>query len=218
MVGSSCNVYVSITGPKPSEHDSSHRPGYHRPQHTWLISIEPHHSHLMPGIGHKDKDREPIHYAATWDAEAETYAIATHSLVRDPGIIGNILIVEEAHVSTERLHGMLKEDVSPLSPPSKRRDHASSEDEPEHWLRGAIHGLQHRNVAQKFDVDEFFLFAHGYVANRLENEAPALIAYPKIHKEADKKSSKSRFWVSTPTQHRTRKDSSGQAKIYGGLM
>lgn len=216
MVGSSCNVYVSITGPQDSERRSSgQQKHYRRPQHTWLISIEPHHSHLMPGIGHKDKDREPVHYVATWDPEAETYTIDTHSLVRDPGIIGNILIVEEAHVSTERLHSMLKEDLSPLSP---RKDHASSEDEPEHWLRGAIHGLQHRKVAQPFDVDEFLMFAHGYVANRLENEAPALIAYPKIHKEADKKSSKSRFWVSTPTQHRTRKDSSGQAKIYGGLM
>ena len=78
--------------------------------------------------------------------------------------------------------------------------------------------MQERKIAQAFDIDEFMTYAHGYEANRAENEAPALVAYPKIHKDHEKKSSKHKFWISYPPTRRTKTNTNGEASTYGGLM
>ncbi len=207
MVGTTSNIYVSIGGPR----DSGRKDGYRKPLHAWMISVEPHYTHV-PGTSYKQT--EPLHYAATKDTETGAWTVEPHEITDEPGIIGNILIVESAHIQPDKIHGMLKEDMA--SSPSK--DMASSDDEPEHWILSVIHGLQRRNIAQHFDIDEFIMYTHGYLANRLDNEAPALIAYPKIHKEPEKKSSKHKFWVTTPMANRTKTNTSGEALKYGGLM
>lgn len=210
MLGANSNIYVSVTGPQASaEHE-----GYRRQQHLWIISVEPHHTQV-PGLSHKD--REPIHYTATQNVETGGYTVKSHELSDGPGIIGNILIVESAHVSPDKLLEILEHDLG-SSKTSQSTDRQSSDDEPEHWIRHAIHGLQHRKIAESFQVDEFMTFAHGYLANRLENERPALIAYPKIHKDHEKKSSKHKFWISYPTASRIKTNSNGEAMRYGGLM
>lgn len=211
MVGANSNIYVSVTGPLAS----SQHEGYRRAQHIWLISVEPHHTHV-PGVPRKD--HEPLHYAATKDLETGVYTVKSHELADGPGIIGNILIVESAHISPDKFREVLEEELGPTSPISQSKDREPSDDEPEHWIRRVIHGLQERKIAESFRVEEFMTFAHGYLANRLENEAPALIAYPKIHKDHEKKSSKHKFWVSNPMAGRTRTNSSGEALKYGGLM
>lgn len=212
MVGASSNIYVSVTGPQASvEHE-----GYRREQHLWIISVEPHHTQV-PGLSHKDP--EPLHYTATKNLETGSYTVKEHDLSDGPGIIGNILIVESAHMSSAKLLEILEHDLGSTSKTSQSKDRQpSDDDEPEHWIRHAIHGLQHRKIADSFQIDEFMMFAHGYLANRLENERPALIAYPKIHKDHEKKSSKHKFWISNPMAARTKTNTSGEAMKYGGLM
>ena len=217
MLGSSTsNIYVSVTGPKDNDHGS----GYRRPEHTWMISVESHHIGVV-GMPHKQK--EPIHYAASRNMETGVYTINTHEISAGPGIIGNILIAESANVSAEKIHEILEEEIGPSSPPAASSKPSSkgsdpSGEEPEDWIRKAIQGFQKRKVAEPFDVEEFMMFAHGYTANRVENETPALIAYPKIHKDAEKKSSKHKFWISTPMAGRTKTNTNGEALKYGGLM
>lgn len=211
--GATSNIYVSVTGPQSSKEPQER---YHRDRHIWLISVEPHHTYTsqVPGIGNKDK--EPLHYAASKDPESGHYTLKSFEVADGPSIIGNILIVENGHVSTDKLREVLEEELGPKASVSHSKD---SDDEPEQWIRRAIHGLQHRKIADHFAIEEFMMFAHGYLANRLEGETPALIAYPKIHKDHEKKSSKKRFWISHPTsERRTRVNSNGDALTYGGLM
>ena len=207
MVGGTSNVYVSVTRAP----DSVHGGDYRKPRHTWMISIEPHHLHL-PGTPRKDP--EPIHYAATRNEETGVYTINTHQTESEPAIIGNILIAESVHTSAEQVHTLLEEI---LGPNSSRSGKAGGE-EPEHWIRIALRAMQERKIAEAFSLDEFMTFAHGYEANRMDNEAPALIAYPKIHKDHEKKASKHRFWVSHPMANRTKTNDRGEATTYGGLM
>lgn len=212
-VGATSNIYVSVTGPQSEkeQHD-----GYRRQRHIWLISVEPHHTYTsqVPGMG--NKDHEPLHYAASKDPETGVYTLKSFEVADGPSIIGNILIVENGHVSTDKLREVLEEELGSRSSASQSKD---SDDEPESWIRRAIHSLQHRKIADSFAIEEFMMFAHGYLANRLEGETPALIAYPKLHKDHEKKSSKHKFWISHPTaQRRTRVNSNGEALTYGGLM
>ena len=178
-----------------------------------MISVEQHHLNI-PGMQHKQ--REPVHYAATRNKESGKYTINTQSIDSDPGIIGNILIAESAHTSAEQIHKILAEDMGPSSSTLSPKDH--HEEEPEHWIRKALRSLHEHKVVESFNVDEFMTFAHGYMANRNDGEAPALIAYPKIHKDHEKKASKHKFWVSHPMAERTKTNSRGEASVYGGLM
>ena len=201
-------MYVSVTRPL----DKPHQETYHRPLHTWMLSVEQHHTHVA-GIGRKDP--EPIHYAAARNAETGIYTINTHQAESEPAIIGNILVVESAKSSPEDIHRLLEELLGPNSP-SKHKD--GSDDEPEHWIRRALHAMQKQKIAEDFDIDEFFTFARSYEASRIEGEAPALVAYPKVHKEHEKKASKHKFWVTHPMAARTKTNDRGEALTYGGLM
>lgn len=202
------NIYVSIARPASEPHQET----YHRSRHTWMLSVEPHHTYI-PGV--KRKDPEPVHYAATRNEETGIYTIKTHQAESEPVIIGNILVVESAHASPEDIHKLLEELLGPGSS-TKTKDGGS--DEPEHWIRRALRAMQKQNIAQQFDVEEFMLFGKSYEENRMENEAPALIAYPKIHKDHEKKTNKHRFWVTHPMAARTKKNDRDEALTYGGLM
>ena len=205
---STSNIYVSVTQAK----DKDHRHGYRRPQHIWMLSVEPHHMHI-PGTPRKET--EPIHYTAKMDEASGVYTIKVHQPENEPSIIGNILIAESAHTSAEQFQSML-EDV--LGPKSSGKSGVKDSDDPEHWIRTALHAMHERNIAEKFNLEEFMTFAHGYEANRIDKEAPALVAYPKIHKDHEKKANKHKFWISHPMANRTKTNQHGEATTYGGLM
>ena len=207
MVGTS-NLYVSVTRAL----DGEHAHGYRKPRHTWMLSVEPHQTHI-PGTPHKHP--EPTHFSAVRNEETGVYTITIHQIENEPAIIGNILIAESTHTSAEQVHKLLEEILGSNSP---WRSNEHSGDEPEHWIRRAIQAMQERQMAQAFDVGEFMTFAHGYEANRMENDAPALIAYPKAHKNHEQKANKHRFWISHPMANRTKTNNNGEAMTYGGLM
>lgn len=186
MIGSISNIYVSVTGPRESEHHK----GYRRAQHIWLISVESHHTHI-PGTAHNAP--KPIHYTAVQDNARGAYSLQPHSVADGPHIIGTIVLTESAHTSPDKIREYLEADLKPNSTVPKGNDTSVSEDEPEHWLRRALHSLQHRGLAESFDIDSFMLFAHSYLANRLEGDGPVIIAYPR-HKKAGSHSS----WTSNP--------------------
>lgn len=209
MVGTS-NIYVSVTKAAKTPRQET----YHRPVHSWMLSVEPHHTNIpIPGM-HK-KDPEPIHYAAARNKETGIYTINTHSIESEPAIIGNILVAESAKTSPDDIHKLLEELLGSGS--SQRKDSSDDED-PEYWIRRALHSMQKQSIAEAFDLEEFMTWARSYEARRIENEAPALVAYPKVHKDHEKKVNKHRFWISRPMADRTKTNDRGEAMTYGGLM
>ena len=177
-----------------------------------MLSVEPHHTHvpLTPR-----KEHEPIHYSVTRNEATGAYSIKTHQIENEPVIIGNILVVESAKTSAEDVKRLLEEHLGSVSP-SKDKD--GGYDEPELWIHRALYALQKHGVAEQFDLEEFMTFARSYESRRLEDEAPALVAYPKLHKDHDKKASKHKFWISRPMSEHTKKNGRGEASTYGGLM
>lgn len=193
MVGTSNNLYISIARPKPNDAVSTYR----KPQHTWLLSVEPHSSHVpehVPGLPHKAHD--PVHYAAIRDEDSGLYTIDTHSDISGPVLIGNVLIAESAHASAERIHQILTKAFTPSTTATSSKH--LPDDQPEQWIGTAIRRLQEHKLCEPFGVDEFMAFTHGYEANRMDNEAPAMIAYPKAHRNHEEKSSKHKFWLLQP--------------------
>lgn len=206
------NIYVSVTRARDPKGDS-----YHRPLHTWMISVEQHTGTLhMPGKSNKDP--EPIHFAAAKNEETGVYTVNTHSSESEPAIIGNILIAEDTNTSVDAIHQLLEKEFGQSSDRTLRPHKSGGSDDPEHWIRTAVHVLQGQKLVEHFNLDEFMTFAHGYEANRMEGEAHALVAYPKVHKEHEKKASKHKFWVSHPMSNRTKVNGRGEASVYGGLM
>ncbi|KAK5171133.1 uncharacterized protein LTR77_004277 [Saxophila tyrrhenica] len=209
---SKANIYVSVTRSTNGKGE-----GYHRPLHTWLVSVEPHHGSKFHIRGTSHKDPEPIHYGAAKNEETGIYTINTHPHDSEPAIIGNILIAEEVSTSDQQVHKLLEEE---LGESSKRtvEDRRSSGQEAEYWIEHAIRALQKRKLMDAFGVEQFMTFAHAYEANRMDGEGQALVAYPRAHKEPEKKASKHKFWVSHPMANRTRTNGHGEASVYGGLM
>ena len=104
----------------------------------------------------------------------------------------------------------LKSGISSLS------SEQAPDEEPHRWLRRALHVLQTHKLTDTFDVGEFMSFAHGYAAQREDHEGPAMVAYPRLHKEPEKKHQKHSFWLSYPMQSHKSKDP--ESRIYGNLM
>lgn len=159
------------------------------------------------------KDPEPIHYKALRNEETGAYSISTHQIENEPVIIGNILVVESAKTSPDDVQKLLEQLLG-----SKGHPGGGDDDEPENWIRRALQAMQKQNIAEAFNLDEFITWAHSYEARRLENEAPALVAYPKVHQDHEKKANKHRFWISRPMAERTKTNDRGEALTYGGLM
>lgn len=83
-----------------------------------------------------------------------------------------------------------------------------------------MHVLQAQHLLKAFDVGEFMTFAHGYAANRVQHEAPAMVAYPKLNKDHEKKAKKHGFWVDYPQASKVnpRGRIEGNSSKYGNLM
>lgn len=210
MINGTANIYVSIGQALRRQSDESQ--GYRRAQHTYLISVEPHQFHV-PGM--PQHQTTITHFEPMKDNTSGNYGIVKYTSKNAPGIIGNILIAESAHTSVEKVHKLLS-DRLPSTPESRETDDSFADNENEHFTRMFIHALQDQDVAVKFRIDEFMTWIHSYVADRLDNQAPALIAYPKAHREHEKKSSKHSFWRVNSMKDKTRKNSKGEATMYGG--
>ena len=115
------------------------------PFNSQMISIE-HHPFHVPGM--PQKHEEPVHYAAARNNDTGSYTINTHSIESEPGIVGNIAIAESSNATAEQVHKILEEELASGA-------HAKPSDEPEHWVRRAIHALQQKKTVEQFDVDEF---------------------------------------------------------------
>lgn len=206
------NIYVSVTRARGGLGE-----GYHRPLHTWMISVEQHVGMLhLPGKS--SKEPEPVHFAAAINEETGVYTINTHPSASEPAIIGNILIAEDAHTSVDEVHRLLEQEFGQMSDRALQKHTSGQEGDAEHWIKNAIRTLQSSKHVENFPTEEFMTFAHGYEANRMDGEGHALIAYPKAHKKHEEKASKKGFWISHPMSSRTKMNTNGEASVYGGLM
>ena len=211
MNNSTANIYVSVGHSVRRGSDASH--GYRKQKHSYLISVEPHRFHI-PGTPHHEATL--THFEAIKDADSETYGIVKYTSKNAPEIVGNILIAESAHTTVDKIHQVLSEKLS--SSVAEGSSDSYADDEDEHWIKTFVHALQHHEMVVNFKVDEFFVWTHSYLMDRLDNQAPALIAYPRAHKDHEQKTSKHQFWITYPMQEKTRTNSRGEATMYGGLM
>ncbi|TKA69444.1 hypothetical protein B0A55_07108 [Friedmanniomyces simplex] len=209
MVAASCNIYLSAAQPHAPKDGGESDTGRHHPdRYTWLISVEPHKSHMPFILKHKV---EPVHcYASREEGEA-AYSLHTHGT---DGIIGTILVKEGAHGDAAHIHQALEADLKSASASAPSEEVPDGKDD--RWIRKALHILQAHEFTDAFDVGELVTFARGYFANRLDSDAPARIAYPGLHKDHKEKSSKHHFWLSYPTKAANSGDP--ESRIYGGLM
>lgn len=186
-----------------------------------MLSAEPHKLHF-PGLS--PSRAKPMHYTARFDKNARSYSInSTSAEAQSSKIIGNILIAKSANGSIETIFAILKQKLTQEGQASADLpSEQTPEDEPEHWIRKALHGLQAEGLVDKFDVGEFMTFAHAYAVRREEPEqpAPAMVVYPKLSKDHAKKARTNHFWVSYPMEAKPapRNRVEGNNKEYGGLM
>ncbi|KAF2718688.1 hypothetical protein K431DRAFT_197493, partial [Polychaeton citri CBS 116435] len=184
------NVYVSATKGVDRSESDLHK--YRRAEHKWMISVEPH-QHHTPLI-HKEKHPEPYHFFAVWDETSQTYDITSTGAEDHEGIIGNILVSDHAKTNIDEMKALLVTRLRHQN--SSLPSEATSPEEPEHWIRVALHALQDDELVERFDVGEFMTFAHAFIANRLgDNGAPAMVAYPVLHKDHEKKKQHQNFWL-----------------------
>ena len=221
MLDQKSNIYLSVSrGYDSASPDGP--PHYRKPQHIWMLSVEPH-KHHIPGI--PDKHPQPVHIGATWDEDSNRYSLHSLAAGSDYGIVGNILISDSASVKVDEIQKLLERHLdssaSGSSTASNLPSKEFSSDESDHWIRLGLHVLQRNNTLEAFDVGEFMTFAHSFVAQRLDedSDAPAMIAYPHLHADHEKKSKKRKFWISYPTSASTdSKNKNVKDKLYGGLM
>lgn len=184
MLNSTANIYVSIGQALRQRSEESH--GYRKPKHTYMISIETHKPHI-PGL----PQLEPAvkHFEAVRDVVTGKYGIAKHSSADSPGTIGSILVADSVHTSVDALHKTLRDKLDAET----EADHSYGGDEDEHRVKTFIHALQDVGLVAKFRVDEFMLWTHSYLMDRLSNEAPALVIYPRAHRNDEQKASRRSF-------------------------
>ncbi|KAK3645392.1 hypothetical protein LTR56_009119 [Elasticomyces elasticus] len=202
---SNCNIYVSASPAHAAKDCGECDTGrYHRTQHTWLISVEPHKHHMPFVPQHK---LEPTHFSANWKDDG--YHVHTHST---GGVIGTILVKEGAKGDVEHIQQVLQAALKPT--PANTSSNQTPDDENDRWVKKGLHALQTDKITDTFDLAEFMTFAHG--ANRLDSDAPARIAYPGLHKDHKEKSSKHHFWLTYPTK--APNGAEPGSRTYGGLM
>ena len=122
----------------------------------------------------------PLHFTATRDDGPNSYRV--HNYTTD-SIIGTILVAEGAHFSPEDVHKALKDGLASDSVKPSPSSEQSQAGTPDEWLVKGLYILQARGITGNFDVDEFIIFAKDYITQRERNEGPAMIAYPRLHKE-----------------------------------
>lgn len=174
MLGDRSNIFVSIAEATSETCARENGLHYHRQQHNWLISIEPH-KHHVPLVQH----REPklIHIKAvkaTEDDDDNSYTVRVSDADH---VHSSILIAEGVHTSAENVRTLLLQDLIATSSTTPRT-WSMDEDNSAHWVRRAIHVLQKQKLVASFDVGHFVSYADGYVAGRLDLQGPAVISYP----------------------------------------
>ncbi|KAK1064087.1 hypothetical protein LTR12_007836 [Friedmanniomyces endolithicus] len=209
MVTASSNIYVSATQPHPPKDggESDNASPQAKPC-IWMISVEPHKSHMPFMPKHKV---EPVHYFASREGDKDAYRLHTHGT---DGIIGTILIKEGAHGDAEQVLQALEAGLKSTSAAQSSEQALHGEDD--RWIRGALQTLQTHKFTDAFDVDELMTFAKDYFAKRVYGDGPARIAYPGLHEDHREKSSKHHFWLTYPTKSPRIGDQ--ESRIYGGLM
>ena len=211
MINGTANIYVSVGQALHRGSDGSQ--GYRRAQHKYLISVEPH-QFRIPGM--PQHDATVTHFEPMKDEASGKYGIVKYTSKNAPGIVGNVLIADSTHTSVGKVHKLLSERLL-STPGSEGMDDSFADNENEHFTRMFVHALQDSELVTKFRIDEFITWAHSYVADRLDNQAPALIAYPRAHKEHEQKTSKYSFWRTSSMKEKTRTNSKGEATVFGGL-
>ncbi|KAK0356054.1 hypothetical protein LTR91_012243 [Friedmanniomyces endolithicus] len=209
MVAASSNIYVSATQPHPRKAGGESDNGNPQPtQYIWMVSVEPHKSHMPFMPKHKV---EPVHYYASRGGDKNAYHLHTHGT---DGIIGTILVKEGAHGNAERVLHALEADMK--SGPATQSSEKALDGKDDRWIRSALQVLQTHKFTDAFDVGELITFAKNYFAKRLDGDGPARVAYPGLHEDHEGKSSKHHFWLTYPTQ--SPRIGNQESRIYGGLM
>ncbi|KAK0249472.1 hypothetical protein LTR91_013391 [Friedmanniomyces endolithicus] len=209
MVAPSSNIYISATQPHPRRAGGESDNG--NPQPTpciWMISVEPHKSHMPFMPKHKI---EPVHYYASREGEEDVYQLHTHGT---DGIIGTILIAEGAHGDAEQVLQALQAGLNSTS--AAQSSGQALHGEGERWIRSVLQTLQTHKFTDAFDIGELMTFAKDYFAKRLDGSGLARTAYPGLHENHREKSSKHHLWLTYPTKSPRIGDQ--ESRIYGGLM
>jgi len=227
MVAPSSNIYISATQPHPSKDGGESDIGSPQPTPCiWMISVEPHKSHMPFMPKHKI---ELVHYYASREGEEDVYQLHTHGA---DGIIGTILIKEGTDGDAEDVLQALEAGLKSTSAAQSSEQALHGEDD--RWIRSALRTLQTHKFTDAFDIDELMTFAKDYLfvitplpevrcveltsasAKRLDGNGPARTAYPGLHEDHKEKSSKHHFWLTYPTKSTRIGDQ--ESRIYGGLM
>lgn len=201
MLISTANIYVSVGQPLRRDSDESDGSRYRREKHTYLISVEPHRFHI-PGLPHHETT--VTHFEAINNISSGSPVIVRYSSKTSPSIIGNILIAKSAQATTNKVYKILSESLAS----SAGSDDSYGDDEDEHRIKLFLHALLDHGMIAKFSLDEFMTWTHSYVMDRLNNEAPSLIAYPRAHKDyGEQQQRRHKSWTVDPVQRRPRTDS-----------
>jgi hypothetical protein len=200
MFGPKSDLYVSICPGYEYQGEQEH---LLTPCHTWVLTVE---STKYNFTGTQRRDPNPTHFSIVWDDDRYQYRLR-QVLPSNFGIAGSILIQRNAAISAQKLFHQLEAGLEAL--PTV----LDSSEGSKHWMRFALHALQHENIVKSFDVDMFMAFSQTYLARRMDGEGPARIAYSRLHKDHSQKEKKG-FWISYPqaTAYQQRRD------VYGGLM
>lgn len=212
IINTKANIYVSI-GQQPRR-DSDESLAYRREKHTFMISVEPRHVHI-PGTPRHDAAL--THFEAIKDVATSNYGIAKYSSKKSHGVIGNVLIAESAHVSTDKVHKILSEKLAMATKALEDGD-SYADNEDEHWIRAFVHALQDREAVANFRLDEFITWLHGFLADRVNDQAPTLVTYPRAHMDHDRGPSKGGSQIRQPLAKKTRTNSRGGSSSPGGWV
>ncbi len=207
------SIYKDLHGSK-TNHEEHHTDGQLQ---RWTILVEPYKHHHLLNLHHSGI--EPLIFFIRREEETRSWACRTRrpDIDDEKKLIGKIMIGESKLSSTVKVEELLRARLPPDD------DMEITEHDCEQWIRGAIHALQEADLVERFEIDEFTVFARGYVKERLameEDLAPAVVEYKKAEKHADvvKKKTGRGFWLSYPHSAANSPARSREGSPYGGLM
>lgn len=196
----------------------------------WTILVEPHKHHMLSL--HHSAGIDPLIFFIRHEDQSRSWACRTSRPDQEDeqNLIGKIMIGESKQLaSTVGVEELLR--ARPHLPPDEET--SLTKWRCEQWIRGAVRALQEEGLVGEFDLDEFMVFAKGYVKDRQlamgEGLPPAEVEYSKVattNRGREPKKSGRGFWLSYPhsaasspaRKPRERHPFGGQESPYGGLM
>lgn len=167
----------------------------------WTILVEPHKQHML-SLHHSGI--EPLIFFIRREDQSRSWACRTRRPDPDDeqNLVGKILIGESKQLaSTVRVEELLR--ARPHLPPDEET--SLTKRKCEQWIRGAVRALQEEGLVEKFDIDDFMVFAKRYVKDRQlapgEGLPPANVDYSKVtttNRGREPKKSGRGFWLSYP--------------------